>query len=287
MNRFAHWAEAALVFLLAGFFRLLPLPVASAVGGLIGRTVGPLLPAHATARKNLTRVMPGLAEAEQKRILRGMWENLGRVAAELPSLPGSRLTSRMIVHGVENLPPAGKPVIYFSGHLGNWELTYTIAHDAGLPIVIIYRAANNPYVDKLIRGARESHCKGLFPKGHRGAAGIVRALKQNMSLAMLVDQKMNDGIAVPFFGIDAMTAPAIAQFALRYDLPIIPARVLRKDGCHFEATVYPPLAVARTGDDEKDTLAIMIQINAMIESWVREHPEQWFWVHRRWPKEEI
>jgi KDO2-lipid IV(A) lauroyltransferase len=94
---------------------------------------------------------------------------------------------------------------------------------------------------------------------------------------------MNDGIPVPFFGHPAMTAPALAEFALRYDLPLIPARVVRKrGGAYFNAKVYPPLEFTRTGDKEKD---IMTAVNAMIESWVREYPDQWFWVHKRWPKE--
>ena len=95
---------------------------------------------------------------------------------------------------------------------------------------------------------------------------------------MLVDQKMNDGIAVPFFGVPAMTAPAIAQLALRYDLPILPAYVLRKSGAHFEAHMFPALEYEKTGDAEKDTLAIMTAINQMLEGWIRAHPEQWFWV---------
>src|SRR5207253_2644034 len=107
--------------------------------------------------------------------------------------------------------------------------------------------------------------------------------KNGQSLAMLIDQKMNDGIAVPFFGRDAMTAPAIAEFALRYNLELIPARVVRTKGCHFEATIFPPMAYEKTGDEEKDVLTIMTAINAILETWIREHPEQWFWVHKRWP----
>ena len=82
-----------------------------------------------------------------------------------------------------------------------------------------------------------------------------------------------------------MTAPAIAELSLRYDMPLIPGRVMRTKGCHFKGTVYPPLDFEKTGDKEKDMLAIMTQVNALLESWIRENPEQWFWVHKRWPKE--
>jgi len=100
---------------------------------------------------------------------------------------------------------------------------------------------------------------------------------------MLVDQKMNNGIAVPFFGRPAMTAPALAQLALRFDCPVVPARVVRLNGAHFQLIVYPPLEVAKTGDREHDTLTLMTQVNTMIEGWIRERPEQWLWLHNRWP----
>lgn len=101
---------------------------------------------------------------------------------------------------------------------------------------------------------------------------------------MLVDQKMNDGIVVPFLGQDAMTAPALAQFALRYDCPVIPARVERLDGARFRITVLPPIPLARTGDRQTDIFNAMVQVNGLLEQWIRERPEQWLWLHRRWPK---
>lgn len=101
---------------------------------------------------------------------------------------------------------------------------------------------------------------------------------------MLVDQKMTDGIAVPFFGRDAMTAPALAQFALKYDAPIIPVRSERLEGARFRITFYPELKTPKTGDRHADILAIMTNVNASMESWIRERPEQWLWLHRRWPK---
>jgi Kdo2-lipid IVA lauroyltransferase/acyltransferase len=119
----------------------------------------------------------------------------------------------------------------------------------------------------------------------QGAVKIARAIKNNEAIAMLVDQKMNDGIPVPFFGLTAMTAPAIAELALRYDAPIIPARVIRIKGANFETIIYPPLVYTKTGDKGKDVYNIMLTINQMLESWIREHPEQWFWVHKRWPKD--
>lgn len=284
MKNLLHILEALMLHALLIFFRSLPLDTGSAIGGFIGRTCGPFVSAHRIALDNLRLAFPEKTEAERATIARGMWDNLGRVIAELPHLPGSRLTSRMPVTGIENLPKPGESVLFFSGHIGNWELTYPMAFDRGVPTTLIYRHANNPHVDKLVMKLRMSHATKMYPKGIRGAVKLIRALKDKESLAMLVDQKMNTGIPVPFFGRDAMTAPAIAEMALRYDKPIVPARVIRTGGAHFQGILYPALDISRTGDDKEDARAVMVQINAILESWIREYPEQWFWVHRRWPK---
>lgn len=278
-----HLMEATALVLLFCALRLLPLDTASRFGGWLARNIGPMLKAHKTAVKNLIMAFPGLPEEEYRRILRGMWDNLGRVAAELPRLPDNALHERLTLRGAEHLPPSDTPVLFISAHLGNWELTYPVLHRRGIRLAMVYRRANNPFVDGIITRLRATQCTNLFPKGPAGAVGLVRALKDKMSLAMLVDQKMNDGIAVPFFGHEAMTAPAVAQFALKYDLPIIPAYVVRKEGAYFEGVICPPLAFERTGDEKRDILAIMTAINRLLESWIRAHPEQWFWVHKRWP----
>jgi KDO2-lipid IV(A) lauroyltransferase len=283
MKKLKHLVELILVHILFTAFRAIPLDIASHTGGWMARCIGPFMSAHKTADKNLSMIFPAMNKQQRINLLMAMWDNLGRSAAELAHLPDDALYKRMEVSGLENLPNDGKPVIFFSGHLGNWELSYPIAQHNGLPITLVYRQANNLYVDRLISSIRATQASDMFPKGAKGSFKMLRALKDGHSLAMLVDQKMNDGIPVPFFGRDAMTAPAIAELALRYDLPLIPARVIRTKGAHFKAVVYPPLQYEKTGDETRDALAIMTQVNAILESWIREYPEQWFWVHKRWP----
>lgn len=283
MSHFSHRLQALGLQFLFAVFRALPLDVASFFGGFIGRAVGPWLRAHKTARRNLAMAFPDKSEGERRSLLNRMWNNLGRTAAELAYLPEDALHRRVTVMGAEHLPPPGQPVLFFSGHLGNWELAYPMARRYGIPTTLIYRHANNPYVERIIANLRATQCAGMLTKGARGAFKLTSAIKRG-ALAMLVDQKMNEGIPVPFFGRDAMTAPAIAHMALRFHMPIIPVRMVRKGGCRFDGILYPPLRFERTGDEEKDARAIMTQINAMLEAWIREHPEQWFWVHKRWPE---
>ena len=286
-NKARKHFHALLVKALFGLSRVLPLDTASNIGSYLARRLGPVISssAHKSAIRNLKMIYPDMPDAQREELLEKMWDNLGRTAAELPHMKKGDIFDRLNITGLENLPKDGTPVIFISGHYGNWELTYPMAHDNGVPTALIYRHANNEMVDKVITDIRSSHCASQFPKGARGAIKMAHAIKKGLSLAMLVDQKMNEGIPVPFFGRDAMTAPAVATLALRYDLPIIPARVVRTGGVHFEGTIYPPMHYEKTGDTEKDVLSIMTQINLMLEGWIREHPEQWFWVHRRWPKE--
>ncbi len=281
--------EAVAAVLVYGFLWLLPLDAASWLGGCLGRAIGPLLPVHRLARRNLERAFPEKGEAEIAVILRGMWDNLGRVLGEWPHLSEFRFYEeggRISVSGVENVDlmrDDGKAGIFFTAHFGNWEIATLAAIQRGVPLDEIYRAANNPLVDRLIVRARRAHEGSLHRKGPQGARHLIAALKAGRHLGMLVDQKMNDGIPVPFFGRDAMTAPALAEFALRYDCPVIPARVIRERGARFRMVIEPPFPVLRSGDHHADVAATMARVNAHIEDWIRQHPEQWFWVHKRWP----
>lgn len=283
MRRLFHLIEAGLCWLVLSFFRLLPLDTASYLGGMLGRFVGKLAPQTAIARRNLEAAMPEKTSAEREKIIGDMWENLGRNAAEMPHCAGMAVANRVTHVGREHLPKDGEASLFVSGHVGNWELLASMAYDHGTPLTLVYRHMNNPYVDRMIARIRANHCTSMLPKGPKGALQLARTLKQNQSIAMLVDQKMNEGIAVPFFGRDAMTAPAIAKLALKFKLPITPARVIREKGVHFKGVVYPQLVFTLTGDEEKDVHHMMLTINQMLEGWIREYPEQWFWVHRRWP----
>jgi KDO2-lipid IV(A) lauroyltransferase len=270
-----------------GLFACLPIDVASAVGGFTARLIGPRIGASRRMLRSLERAMPEHDAATNRRILVETWDNLGRTVAEYPHLahicaPGSARVE--IVNGGEiaALAAGGGPVILFGGHLGNWEVCASMSHRLmGASLLSVYRAANNPLVDRLLR--RRLGTRKTVAKGAAGGRTVIRHLSEGGHLAMLVDQKMNDGIAVPFFGRTAMTAPAIARLGLRFGCPIVPIRVERTQGARFRFTVQPAIAAIDSGDAAADTLATMTRVNAIIESWVRARPGQWLWLHRRWP----
>jgi KDO2-lipid IV(A) lauroyltransferase len=280
----AYAARAAMAL-----FRALPLDAASWLGGRIARTFGPLTRAQKTAVENLRRAMPELDEAARRRIIGAMWDNIGRTVGEYPHL-GRLMTD---TQRVEIIDPAGLAnklrddgigALLVGMHYGNWELSTVPGFRAGMAQRHFYRAPNNPYVnDMLIRLRQAMQQEGYLAKGAEGARQAVALLRKGTHLGMLVDQKQDEGIAAPFFGRDAMTTTAPAALARRVGVPIAAAQVVRLKGAKFRIFVHE-FDVAKTADREADVIVTTKQINTRLESWVRDHPEQWFWVHRRWPK---
>ncbi len=281
--------EFLAVLLALAVFRVLPVDTASALGGRIGRSIGPLLPVSRRARRNVARAFPDRSPEEVGAIVLDMWENFGRAAAEYPHLRRLRChdnPARVEIGGAEVLDRArdsGEPHIFFSGHFANLELGGTAITGRGMPLTVVYRAVNNPFVDYTLLLIRRRGIGAEFvSKGKTGARELLSAIGGGRHVGLLVDQKMNDGIPVPFFGRDAMTAPALARLALKSDRPIVPLRIERLRGATFRITVHPPLDVPSTGDRETDVFNVMVRVNEILETWIRQNPGQWFWLHDRW-----
>lgn len=283
-TRLEGWGAA----LLFGALGLLPIACASALGGTVARWVGPFLGISKRARINLRRAFPELGDHAIERIVAAMWDNLGRVAAEYPHLPKIRVfapSGRVETQGVEHIDravAAGRRMIIFSGHIANWEIAALAAAQYDARITQIYRAPNNPAVGRLIarfRGDRGDY----IPKGAVAARRAFAALSRGEHLTMLADQKLNEGIAVPFFGRPAMTATALALLALRFDCDVLPVRVERLPRARFRLTVFPPVPLPRTGSREADVATLTASVTAVLEDWIRNRPAEWLWVHRRWP----
>jgi KDO2-lipid IV(A) lauroyltransferase len=293
-----HWfkvlirypVEAMGAYLCVFIFRSLPVEKASALGGWLTRTLAPISDAQSTAHRNLSQAYPQNTRAQNGDIIRQVWDNFGRVMGEYPHLVKIDIYNdpRFEIVGAEyidQLRDDGKPGIIFGAHMASWEVAIMGMAQRGLKVTQMYRATNNPYVDKLVRSVQEGIGKEVLNKGSNDARRILELLNHGEHLFMLVDQKMNRGIPIPFFGQDAMTAPAGARMAIKYNCPFLPVRVERLGGFKFRVTYYPPLEVNQTGDLTKDLHDTLCRMNNMIEDWVRARPEQWLWIHKRWPKE--
>lgn len=274
------------------FLRLLPVDRAAAAFGGFARMVGPWMPASNRARRNLELAFPGIAAAERERIVAAMWDNLARVVCEYGHLDtlvreSDRRIEIVNADLLDALRDDGKPGIIFSAHIASFEMIAVAAKMRRLPIHVVYRNANNLRLDEYIRRRQSVTGAELIRKSARGARRLIEVMRANGHVVLIVDQKLNDGIAVPFFGRPAMTSPALAQLALRYDCPVVPVRVERVKDSNYRVVVEPPLKVGRSGDQAADVLALMTQVNRTIETWIRAKPEHWLWLHRRWPKDAV
>jgi KDO2-lipid IV(A) lauroyltransferase len=284
-------AEAAIFFSVIGFFRLFPLDAASAIGGWLGRNAFYRSRLTARARANLAAAFPELPSDKREEIIREMWNNLGRNVAEFAhlkelSIRGER--PRIQLAGLDNYERAaatGKGIIFVSAHFANWEVIQFVAAQYGVEGGAVYRPVNNPFVDRwLVRQRRASGPKEQIAKGAQGTRRIFTLLRAGKAIFMLVDQKTNEGLAVPFFGRDAMTTPAPAALALKLGAVLLPVSNERLDGARFRMRLHPMIEFETTGDHARDVLALTTRMNQAIEQCVRYRPSQWLWIHRRWPK---
>ncbi|MBW4022512.1 MAG: lauroyl acyltransferase [Proteobacteria bacterium] len=267
---------------------------ASNLGAAVAGRLGPPLPVSKVADANLRRALPALSPDARKQVVRGVWENVGRTLGELPHLgtlmntpsgPGWEVTGGDILR---EQAARGGPAIFFSGHIGNWEMLPPILARHGIPMSSFYRALSNAAVDQGVNRLRRQAVGEdvpMFPKGAAGARGALVHLARGGYLGMLVDQKMNDGIPVEFFGRPAMTAPALAAMALRFRCPVIPGRIRRIGPARLRLEVESPLVLPDSGDRQQDIATVMRMVNATLERWIMDEPGSWLWLHRRWPKD--
>ena len=274
--------------------RLIPPDTMSNVAGRVVRTIGPWLPEHRLGRANLVAAFPEKAPDEIERILRGVWENLGRVGAEFAHIdrlwdydPAKR-AGRRIVHSddserlVQKLRDGGKPALVFAAHLANWELAAVAAKSYGLDTTVLYRRPNLKAVSDAVIELR-SGCMGtLMPTTMGAPAKLADALQRGSHVAMLVDQWYGPGVPVTFFGRKTLANPTIARLARHVECPIHGIRVVRHPGGRFQVRLTEPIEPPRDSSGKIDIEGTMQVITGVIEGWVREHPEQWLWLHRRW-----
>jgi len=176
----------------------------------------------------------------------------------------------------------GRAAFFVTAHYGPWELVALVWRRFGKRAPGIYRAGNNPLVEKYFQAMRADPSYRFVPKGNEGARTILKAARNGGAIVLLNDQKLNTGVAVPFFGHEAMTAPAVAEIARKMEVPVYPMRAERLGDGGRRLPLYPALDIPRTGDRKTDVFALLKAINETYEQWITERPDHWFWVHNRW-----
>jgi KDO2-lipid IV(A) lauroyltransferase len=283
------YLEAIIYDGFVGFMRLLPIEKASDLGGALFRVLGPMTSTHKTVMRNLELCFPDLSLRERKSLAIKQWEQTGRTTAEFPIMDRIKSQSwRYEIKGAENLisyKEQNRPFIVASMHMANWELVPIAVISLGLPFLVTYRAANNPLVDKKIRDGRARYGVSLFgAKGSDGSRDMIRALESGAGVGLMNDQKFNRGLRTVFFGHIAETAPGPSKLAKRFDTDLIPINVKRLKGVRFEITIHNPITPYKY--EGRDGLFETVQeLTKWVEDEVKSKPEDWFWVHKRWPNE--
>jgi KDO2-lipid IV(A) lauroyltransferase len=263
------------------------------------RTIGPLLPENKLGHDNLTAAFPEKSSAEIDTILRGVWDNLGRMGAEFAQLDrlwdfdaykldrDSRIElSPLVIERFVQLQNDGKPALIFAAHLANWELSAICAATYKLDSAVLYRKPNIPAIDRWLRETRAANMGELISTDLSAPVKIAEALTRGAHVGILVDQYYVRGVEVTFFGRPTRANPLLARLAQHFNCPIRGTRIIRLPGHRFRAELTEEIAPVRDADGKVDIAGTMQAITSVVEGWIREHPEQWLWLHRRWRPED-
>lgn len=260
----------------------------------ITRTIGPWLPEQKTGRANLTAAFPEKSVDEIESILTGVWDNLGRVGSEFAHLdhiwnldPDYPERSRIelapgTAEKYDALRDDGKGALIFASHLANWELPALAGPAYGLESAILFRRPNIAAVDRAVQNIRSVNMGTMIATTHDAPLRLAQALQRGVHIGMLVDQYFGRGVDVTFFGRTTKANPLLARLARQVECPIHGARIIRLPNHRFRAEISDEVTPVRDSDGKIDIQGTMQAVTAVIESWVREHPEQWLWLHRRW-----
>lgn len=262
---------------------LVPHRVASNAGSAVARTLGPLSNWHKRGLANLAHAYPDKSDAERRQVMDGVWDNIGRTMGEFARL--STVGELVTADGLEHIPKDG-PVIIVSAHMANWEASSWISRLSGRELLNVYRRANNVYVDKLLNLRVHHMPLRLIEKSNRAGIHLLHELRAGGMVSLFVDQKGTKGdLVIPFMGKDALTVRTPAVLAAKTGATVVPIRMTRKNRHDLHITVYPPLPPLTESGPEADR-TFMEQINNILTGWVKETPEQWLWIHRRWKNAE-
>ena len=272
--------------------RLMRTETAISLGGRGARLLGRFMPHSRIARDNLRRAFPDKSAGEIEMLLADAWVNLGRTAVEYVFLdrifdfdPDNPGVGRIEVSGADcfmKIKESDRPCIVFTAHLANWELLAVCAATFDLDVAVLFRPPNNSYLAARLDKVR-GRVMGALVKSRKGALiELGKVLERGGNVGLLVDQRFRFGLSLPFFGRPAPVNPALAKLARRYDCDVYAARCIRLPEGRFRLELSGPIDLPRDAGGDIDVKGTMMRVTEIVEGWVREHPEQWLWMHNRW-----
>ena len=287
MNNIKYFLQFLLIIPLFLFFKLIGLNIASFLGGKLFEIIGPLFRSKKIIHSNIKKAIPNISLKDTEKITKQMWNNYGRVFSEYMFIKNYRtdlFNSHIIIKGqdiLKDIKRNNKPVIFISGHLSNFELMAMTIEKLGIKLAAIYRPLNNHFLNILMERIRKKYiCKHQIKKGIGGLREIVKLNKSGFSTALMIDQRVSQGIKSNFFNQPAFTTTIPAQLVKKYNYPIVPLFIERFEGTKFKITTQKPIYFSKK-ESEKE---ITEKLNIVLEKMILIKPGQWIWSHNRWKK---
>ena len=285
MKNLKYLIQFILVIIFFTIFKFLGPNLSSKFSGKIFEIIGPLFRSKKIIYKNIKRAMPEINSEKLKRITKLMWNNYGKIFAEYMFIKNFRkgnLSSKIIIEGqeiLEQIKKNKKQVVFISGHLSNFELMALHLEKSGINLAAIYRPLNNLYLNPLMEKIRKKYiCKHQIKKGIGGMKKLIHLKKKNYSTALMIDQRVSEGILSKFFNHEALTTTVPAQLVKKFNIPVVPVYIERIKGLNFKITIKKPIFFSNL----KSVKDITDELNLELEKMVIKKPENWIWSHNRW-----
>ena len=285
MNTIKYLIQFIFIGILFIIFKIVGYKIASNTGGIISSLLGPFFRSKTVIKNNIKKALPDLNEKQTNEIIKKMWTNYGRILADymfIKKFRKSELNKNLTIEGKEILQEIkdnNKPVIFISGHFNNFELMAMEIEKSGIDVAAIYRPLNNFFLNKIMESIRKKYiCKQQIKKGISGIREIIRLYKNGYSVALMIDQRVSEGIYSKFFKEPALTTTIPAQLVRKYDCKIVPIYIQRVKKFNYKMTIDKPLQVNK-GDSVQH---ITDELNCWLEKKIMTNPDQWIWSHNRW-----
>jgi len=285
INKLKYFLQFIVISIMLLIFKLFGLRASRIISEKILSLVGPIFRSNKLTRANIDYAFPDESEDFKKKIINEMWLTYGRILAEyifIKKFRSTKLMNQIEVEGQDELKKikdSKKPVIFISGHFDNFELMAMCIEKNGIDLAVIYRPLNNIFLNPLMERIRKKYiCRKQIKKGISGTKKLLKYFKLGSSIALMVDQRVSEGIKCNFFGKEALTTTIPAQFVKKFNCKIVPIHIERKKDDKFKLKIFRPLEFK-----ENDTLkSITLSLNLFLEKMIIKNPNQWIWTHNRW-----
>ncbi len=286
MNNIKYFFQFLIIIFLLLIFKLIGIKYSTIISGKIFEILGPLIRSNKISFLNLSTAIPKLSESEKKKIIKMMWNNYGKILAEYVFIKDYRkskkFNDKIIVKNqneLENIKKNSSPVIFISGHFNNFELMALHLEKTGINLAAVYRPLNNIFLNPLMEHIRKNYiCKNQIKKGISGTKDLLKLFKEGNSVALMIDQRVSEGIRSKLFDNDALTTTIPAQFVKKFNAKIVPIYIERNSENKFMIEIHKSIEFSKNETLETITL----KLNEILEKMILKNPDQWIWTHNRW-----